>query len=290
MSIFASVDGNIVPGAEARVSVLDNGFTFGDSVYETLRTVDRRPLRLAPHLVRLRQSAERLGIALPVGDAELTARLRALIERAGHRDSYIRFIVSRGVGDISYNFERVKGPTVVIVVKPFEGYPPAYHAEGVALAVVSVRRNHRLALDPAIKSCNLLNNILAMREAQAKGALEAVLLNQDGEVAECAGSNIFAVRGGRVVTPPLSAGILPGVTRDIVLELAAGGRFDVREETLTVDALMSADEVFISSSLKDVMPVRRIDGKTIGAGRPGSITQAIAEAFREALPRLCEPL
>src|SRR5262245_6289463 len=166
MSIFASVDGNIVPGAEARVSVLDNGFTFGDSVYETLRTVDGRPLRLAPHLVRLRQSAERLGIALPIDDAEIAARLRALLERAGHRNAYIRFIVSRGVGDISYNFERVQGPTVVIVVKPFEGYPPAYHDEGVALALVSVRRNHRLALDPAIKSCNLLNNILAMREAQ----------------------------------------------------------------------------------------------------------------------------
>jgi branched-chain amino acid aminotransferase len=290
MSIFASVDGSIVPGTEARVSVLDNGFTFGDAVYETLRTVERRPLRLAPHLTRLRQSAERLGIALPISDAELTARLRALLDHAGHKDSYIRFMVSRGVGDISYNFERVTGPTVVIVVKPYEGYPPAYRAEGVALALVSVRRNHPLALDPAIKSCNLLNNILAIREAQAKGAMEAVLLNHDGEVAECAGSNIFAVRDGRAVTPPLSAGILPGITRDIVLELAAAGRGNVREETLTVDALMSADEVFITSSLKDVMPVRTIDGRTIGDGRPGPVTRAIAEAFREALPSLCAPL
>jgi branched-chain amino acid aminotransferase len=287
MSIFASVDGTIVPGAEARVSVLDNGFAFGDSVYETLRTIDGRPLRLAAHLVRLRQSAERIGIALPLPDAELTARLRALLDRAGHPDSFVRMIVTRGVGDISYNFDRVKGPTVVMVVKPFEAYPEKHYTQGVRLAVVSVRRNHRLALDPAIKSSNVLNSILAIREAQANGAFEAILLNLDGEVAEGAGSNIFVVRAGRVITPPLSAGILSGVTREIVLELAAEGGFEVREETLSVADLMSADEVFITSSLKDVMPARTIDGQTIGAGRPGPVTQKIAEAFRTALPRLC---
>jgi branched-chain amino acid aminotransferase len=288
MSIFASVDGTIVPGALARVSVLDNGFAFGDSVYETLRTVDGRPLRLASHLVRLRQSAERIGIAVPLPDAELTARLRALLDRAGHRDSFIRMIVTRGVGDISYNFDRVKGPTIVMVAKPFEAYPETHYTQGVRLAVVSVRRNHRLALDPAIKSSNLLNSILAVREAQAKGAFEAILLNLDGEVAEGAGSNIFAVRTGRAITPPLSAGILAGVTREIVMELAAEGGFAVREETLSVADLMSADEVFITSSLKDVMPVQTIDGQTIGAGRPGPVTQQIVEAFRAARPRLCE--
>src|SRR4051794_27656557 len=177
MSIFASVDGVIVPGSEARVSVLDNGFTFGDSVYETLRTIGGRTLKLGAHLVRLRHSAERLGITIPLDDRTLTARLHALLGRAAHSDSFIRFIVTRGVGDISYNFDRVKGPTVVIVVKPFETYPPAHHTQGIPLAVVSVRRNHPLALDPAIKSCNLLNNILAIREAQAKGAVEAILLN-----------------------------------------------------------------------------------------------------------------
>lgn len=288
MSLFASIDGVISPGHEARVSVLDNGFTFGDGVYETLRTYDRRPLLLGPHLARLRGSAGRLGIEIPTTDAELRDRLRALLDRAGHRDSFIRMIVTRGVGDISYNFGRVKGPTIVMVVKPFETYPESHYAEGIVLTVVGVRRNHPLALDPAIKSCNLLNNILAMRETQARGAHEAILLNDHGDVAECASSNIFAVRGGAVLTPPLSAGILAGITRAAVMDIGREIGVDMREQTLTVADLISASEVFITSSLKEVTPVRRIDSHTIGAGRPGPITQKLLHAFRAALPRLCD--
>jgi branched-chain amino acid aminotransferase len=286
MSIFASINGTILPGGEAQISVLDNGFTFGDGVYETLRTYDGRPLRLDRHLVRLRGSAERIGITLPLSDEELTARLRALLDRAGHKDSFIRFIVTRGVGDISYNFGRVKGPTVVIVVKPFETYPETHYTEGITAVIVSVRRNHPSAVDPAIKSCNLLNNILAVREAQAKGAVEAIMLNHDGEVAECASSNIFAVRGSSIVTPPLSAGLLAGVTREIVLEVGRGIGLDMREETLSVPDLMSADEVFITSSLKEAAPVKSIDGKMIGGGRPGPVTRKIEDAFHAALPQL----
>jgi branched-chain amino acid aminotransferase len=288
MSIFASIDGAIVPGDQARVSVLDNGFTFGDSVYETLRTYDRRTLLLAPHLARLRASAGRLGIEIPIADDELRARLHALLERAGHRDSYIRLIVTRGVGDISYNFARIKGPTIVMVVKPFEPYPEAQYTEGIALAIVAVRRNHPLALDPAIKSCNLLNNILAVREAQARGAMEAVLLNDHGDVAECASSNVFVVRGGRLSTPPLSAGILAGITRQTVIDVARAAGVTVDEETLSVESLLSSDEVFITSSLKEVAPVRAIDGRAIGGGKPGPVTMKILAAFRAALPRLCE--
>lgn len=288
MSIFASINGEIVPAEAARVSVLDNGFTFGDGVYETLRTYDGRPLRLGAHLARLRRSADRIGIAIPIDDAEMTARLRALLGRAGHKDSFIRFLVTRGVGDISYHFDRIQGPTFVIIVKPFEPYPEEQYTQGIPLAIVSVRRNHPASLDPAIKSCNLLNNILAVREAQAKGAVEAILLNHAGEVAECASSNIFAVRGGSVVTPPLSAGILAGVTRDIVLEIGAEIGLDMREETLSVAQLMAADEVFITSSLKEAAPVRAIDNQTIGSGRPGPITRRIEAAFHAALPRLCE--
>lgn len=288
MSIFASINGEIIPGDAARVSVLDNGFTFGDGVYETLRTYDGRPLRLGRHLERLRRSAERIGITIPVDDGLLTARLRALLARAGHRDSFIRFVVTRGVGDISYHFDRIQGPTIVMVVKPFEPYPEEHYTQGIPLAIVSVRRNHPATVDPAIKSCNLLNNILAVREAQAKGAIEAILLNLAGEVAECASSNIFAVRRGGVTTPPLSAGILAGVTRDIVLEIGREIGLDMREETLSVDELLSADEVFITSSLKEAAPVRTIDGRTIGNGRPGPITRKIEAAFQAALPRLCD--
>jgi branched-chain amino acid aminotransferase len=288
MTIFASIDGSIQPAEQARISVLDNGFTFGDSVYETLRTYDGRPLLLGPHLTRLRASAGRLGIEIPVDDAELRRRLRALLDRAGHAQSFIRMIVTRGVGDISYNFGRVKGPTIVMVVKPFEAYAESQYTEGITLIVSAVRRNHPLALDPAIKSCNLLNNIFAVREAQARGAQEAILLNERGEVAECASSNLFVVRGAHVSTPPLSAGILAGITRAAVIDCAGAIGIETDESPISVDALLGADEVFITSSLKEVVPVKKIDDRPIGTGKPGSVTQRILAAFREAIPRLCD--
>jgi branched-chain amino acid aminotransferase len=287
-SIFASIDGRIHPAAEAKVSVLDNGFAFGDSVYETLRTYGGRPLLLGRHLERLRASARRLAIEIPVDDGELRARLGALLAHSRLEDAYIRLIVSRGVGEISYDFARVHGPTIVMVVKPFAAYEPAHYAQGVDLALVSVRRNPPEALDPAIKSCNLLNNILAIREAQARGAFEAVLLNGRGHVAECAASNLFIVRGGRAVTPPLSDGILPGITRAAVLEVAREIGVEAGEESFAPPDLLAADEAFITSSLKEVTPVRAIDGRPIGTVRPGPVTQRLLEAFRAALPRLCD--
>ncbi|HEY7510418.1 MAG TPA: aminotransferase class IV [Vicinamibacteria bacterium] len=283
LGFFASVNGQVVPAEEARVSVLDHGFTFGDAVYETLRTYAGRPFRLDRHLSRLRASAARLGIAVPEDDRELAARLDALLARAGNAESYIRVIVTRGEGDLSYNFDRVKGPTVVMAVKPFQGPPPSHYADGIDVIVAAVRRNHPLALDPVIKSCNLLNNILAVREAQARGAAEALLLNHAGEVAEGASTNVFAARAGAVVTPPLTAGILAGITREIVLELAPRAGVAAREETLAPEALLAADEVFLTSTTREVVPVRRVDGRPIGDGRPGPITRRLMAAFRDAV-------
>lgn len=280
MGFFASIDGLISPAAEARVSVLDNGFTFGDSVYETLRTYGGRPFHLDRHLLRLRDSARALGIPLALADAELGARVQAVLARAGNEESYIRFIVTRGVGDISYRFERVKGPTVVVVVKPYEAPPAALYEEGAQAIVSNVRRNHRLALDPAIKCCNLLNNILAVREAQAKGALEPIMLNQEGDVAEGASCNVFLVKDGGLRTPPLEAGILPGVTRGVVLELAHGLSLRAREETVRAPELMEADEIFFTSTLKEVMPVKAIGDHAVGGGRPGPVTLQLLKAYR----------
>ncbi len=285
MGFFASVDGEIVPADEARVSVLDNGFTFGDSVYETLRTYAGRPYRLDRHLNRLRASAARLGIALPLGDGELSWRLDALLARAGNPESYIRLIVTRGVGDISYNFERVQGPTVVMAVKPFPPYPEHHFRDGVDVIVSAVRRNHPRALDPAIKSSNLLNNILAVREAQARGAAEAILLNHEGDVAEGASTNVFAVRAGAVVTPPLDTGILAGITRDVVIELGRRRGLDVREERLPLSALLAAEEAFLTSTTRELAPIRSVDGRPIGAGRPGPTTRHLLEAFRAEAAR-----
>jgi branched-chain amino acid aminotransferase len=282
MGFFASVNGEITRAEDARVSVLDNGFTFGDGVYETLRTYGGRPFHLDRHLARLRDSARMLAIDVPVPDAALSDGLDALLKAAANPESYIRIMVTRGVGDVSYRFERIKGPTIVMLARAYEPFPERIYTEGIAVIVSSVRRNHPRAIDPAMKSCNLINNILAMREAQAKGALEPILLNDVGEVAEGAGSNVFLVQdGGRLLTPPLDAGILPGITRALVLELAPRAGVPLREEPVAVKDLLAADEVFITSTLKEVVPVATIDGRSVGTGRPGPVTQRLLEAYRE---------
>jgi branched-chain amino acid aminotransferase len=281
MGFFVSVNGLVVPAEEARISVLDNGFAFGDSVYETLRTYRGRPFRPDLHFKRLRGSAGRIGIDIPQGDAELGSKLDEVLKRSANPESYIRIMVTRGKGDISYHFERVQGPTVVIVVKPYEALPEKSFAEGVPVSVVSIRRNHPDALDPAIKSCNLLNNILAVREAQTRGALEAILLNHRGEVAEGASSNIFVARDGVLVTPPLNAGILSGITREIILELAPSKGLTIREDTVTVPDLRKAEEAFLTSTLKETCPIRTVDGSPLGDGRPGPMTLQLLRAFRE---------
>jgi branched-chain amino acid aminotransferase len=283
-SSLACVNGKVTAAEEATVSVLDNGFAFGDAVYETLRTYGGRPFHLDRHLARLRASAARLGFDVGPEEDGLRRPLDDLLARAGNAESYIRFIVSRGRGDLSYDFGRVQGPTLVLVVRPLVPMPAAFYEEGVLLAVASVRRNHPDALDPAIKSCNLLNNLLATREARARGAFEAVLLNAAGDVAEGAGSNVFAVKAGVARTPPLSAGILAGITRQVVLELAPAAGVTVREEALRPADLREADEVFLTSTLKECLPARTIDGVPVGTGRPGPVTRRLLDAYRRYAP------
>jgi len=280
MSFLASVNGRIGPAETASVSILDNGFTFGDSVYETLRTYSGRPFELDLHLRRLRTSAGRIAIELP-SESVVREYLTELLLQAQNPESYIRIIATRGRGDISYNFERVKGPTLVLVVKPYEPPPSWYYTDGIPVAMVSVRRNHPQALDPAIKSCNLLNNILAVREAQSRGAVEAILRNAAGAVAEGASSNVFVVRQGRVLTPELRAGILPGITREIVLGLGGVLGLPMTEGPVSVEDLLGADEAFMTSTIKEVAPIRTIDGKPLGSGAPGPITLRILQAFRQ---------
>ncbi len=284
MGFYASVDGEITPAERATVSVLDNGFAFGDAVYETLRTYGGHPFHLDRHLRRLRASARRLEIPVPLDDAELEGRLRALLARAANAESYIRIILTRGAGDFSYKLDRVKGPTVVMVARAYDPFPASYYTDGVAVILSSVRRNSPRALDPAIKSCNLLNNILAAREAQRAGAMEPLMLNEAGEIAEGAGSNVFHVKGGVVLTPPLDAGLLPGITREVVLELCRANGMAAREEPVAVKDLMAADEAFITSTLKEIVPVATIDGRPVGAGRPGPVTLRLLRLFRDYAP------
>ncbi|HXK09424.1 MAG TPA: aminotransferase class IV [Vicinamibacteria bacterium] len=284
---FASVNGIVVPAEEARVSVLDNGFAFGDSVYEVLRTYGGLAFEPGRHFRRLRASAARLGITVPADDAGLLAQVDGLLARAGEGESYIRIVVSRGVGDCSYNFERVEGPTVVMIQKTLGPYPATHYEEGVKVAAVGVRRNHPRALDPAIKSSNLLNNILAVREAQSRGADEPVLLNHEGFLAEGASTNVFLARGATLFTPPLTAGILAGITREVVLELVPGLGIPCREEPLHLDDLLAADEAFMTSTTREVVPVRQVDATRIGTGKPGPLTRRAMAAFRDYAPRHC---
>lgn len=280
MAFFASVNGEISPAEQARVSVLDNGFTFGDGVYETLRTYGARPFHLDRHLDRLRASAAKLGIEIPPDDGALGAELDRLLKRAANPESYIRMIVSRGVGEISYRFDRIHGPTIVMAARALEPIPEAHYRDGIPVIVSSVRRNSPRALDPAMKSCNLINNILAVREAQAKKAAEPLMMNERGDVAEGASANLFIVSKGALVTPPLNDGILPGVTRALVLELAKTLAIEARQQSVRVPTLLGADEAFITSTLREVMPIATVDGSVIGSGRPGPVTKKLLDAFR----------
>ena len=280
MGFAVSVDGRVGRPEDVTLKVTDNGFVFGDSAYETLRTYGGRPFELDRHLQRLRRTIALMGFELPVGDEELKARIDACLSFASNPESYLRVIVSRGVGDMSYRFERIPEPTVAMYVKPLEATNPALYERGAAAVIVSIRRNPVEALNPAMKASNLLNNALASREAYAKGALEAILLNTRGEVAEGAGSNVFIVKDGLLLTPPLSCGLLAGITRELVLEIAVADGVPHEERVLYPADLHSADEMFVTSTLKELAPVATLDGAPVGTGRPGPVTQALLKAYR----------
>ncbi len=283
MQATVSVNGRITDAASAVVSVFDHGFLYGEGVYETLRTYHGEPFLFDRHTRRLRHSAAMMALDVPFEDAGLLADIRRTIAAhpGGLPESYIRILLTRGVGELSYNPSATPVPTVVIIVKPFPAPPARTFTEGITLSLVSVRRNHPLALNPMIKSNNLLNNALAMQEALKSGADEALMRNQAGEIVECSQSNFFIVRDGAVLTPPLSAGLLPGITREFVLELANGLGLRAREARITPDDLRTADEAFITGTTREVTPVVRVDQLTIGSGQPGEISKRLLARFRE---------
>jgi len=287
MAATVNVDGQISGEREARISVFDHGFLYGEGVYEVLRTYRQRPFLFEPHLSRLRVSAERIALPVPWTDAEILARVQATVEAAQvPQDAYIRLLLTRGVGDLLYDPAACPAPTTVIIVKPLVDSPVQIYEEGVQVVLVPVLRNHRQSVDPAIKSNNLLNNALAMQQAITRRGFEALMRNHRGELCECAQSNFFLVSKGVLRTPPLEAGLLAGITRAFVLELAAALGYAPREETLVEADLATADEMFLTSTTKEIVPVVRVDDvatgalTTIGNGRPGRITQALSAEFR----------
>jgi branched-chain amino acid aminotransferase len=275
------VNGRITAGSDAVVSVFDHGFLYGDGVYETLRTYQHEPFLFDRHLRRLHRSASLVSLALPGSDADLLASVRATLAADPAPDErYIRILVTRGVGDLSYSLEACPVPTLVIIAKPLVIPPARTFTEGIRLALVSVRRNHPDALNPLIKSNNLLNNALAMQEAYRRGADEALMQNQAGELAECAQSNVFLVRDGTALTPPVTAGLLPGITREFVLDLARDLGVPAREEHLRPSDLETADEVFVTGTTREITPVAAIDGRPAGSSVPGAVTRRLMAEFR----------
>jgi branched-chain amino acid aminotransferase len=293
MPTVVNLDGALVPPAEALVSVFDRGFLYGDSVYEVVRTYGGRPFELEAHLARLVRSAQRIGLA-PRWDARRTAAEidRTLEASAGEDlpdpeaapwnvgERYVRVIMTRGSGELALDPALAVDPRAIVIVTPLRGPPARAYREGVKLAVAGVRHAPPGATDPTAKTGARVDYVLAVRDARAAGAHEALLLDERGFVTEGASSNVFAVRGGRLETPPLAAGILEGVTRGVVVGLARAMGIGVEEASLRTADLQASEEVFITSTVREILPVARLGDHTVGSGRPGPVTARLHEAFR----------
>jgi branched-chain amino acid aminotransferase len=273
------LNGKLVDREDAKISVFDHGLLYGDGVFEGIRSYGGKVFRLKEHIRRLFDSANGIRLVVPLAPEELAKAVADTLEANGLKDAYIRVVVTRGVGTLGLDPNRCREPNVFIITDKIELYPRELYENGLEIVTAATMRNHPNAVNPRIKSLNYLNNILAKIEAIDAGTLEAVMLNHQGFVAECTGDNLFIVRGGRLLTPPIGAGILEGITRDEILAIAREERLEVREENLTRYDLYVADECFLTGTAAEVVPVVRIDGRQIGDGRPGPITKRLAEEF-----------
>ena len=284
MSIRVFMGGRVCLPEEAKISVFDRGFLYGDSVYETIGTAYGRLFALGDHLVRLERSAQRIGLRVPPR-AEIVRAVMETVAAGGNPESRVRIILTRGAGKLDLDPTSVDDTQLVVIVFPLGAPTPAMYAAGVSVAIVSVHRNSPRAIDPAVKSGNYLNNVLALGEARRRsGAYEALLCAADGTVAEGASSNIFIVKSGEIRTPGLEVGILDGITRSKVLEICQENAIPIREVSISPDEVRNADEAFITSATRGVLPVTRVDEKPVGSGAPGPVTGHLM-ALYDALAR-----
>jgi branched-chain amino acid aminotransferase len=275
------VNGRISKANEAVIPVYDHGFLYGEGIYETLRTYNRVPFLYERHMRRLRISAEHIKLDVPFDDATLLARIEETVAAAGDlREAYIRVLLTRGVGELTYDLNATPTPSLVIIVKPADD-PGGRIDNGIKISLVSIVRNHPGSVNPIIKSNNLLNNALAMQEAHRRGGEEGLMCNFRGELSECSQSNFFIVRNGVALTPTSAAGLLEGVTRAFMFEVGRDVGVEVRDETLYPTDLETAEEVFITSTTRELSPVVRIDDRVIGAGTPGAVTTKLLTAYRK---------
>ena len=280
---MVNVNGRISDERDAVISVFDHGFLYGEGIYETLRTYNNRPFLYDRHMRRLRNSAAMMALDIPFSDDQLASHIRDTTAAANLEgaEAYIRVLVTRGVGELTYDIKATPTPSVVIIVKPLVEPSEQTYEQGVKVALVDVVRNHPATVNPMIKSNNLLNQALAGQEAIRRGGFEGVMRNYRGELTECTTANLFVVRNGVALTPPLESGLLPGITREFLFEVGRDVGVDVRERVLRDDDLFSADEAFLTSTTREAVPIVKVDDRTIGTGTPGPVTKKLLKGFRD---------
>jgi branched-chain amino acid aminotransferase len=284
------IDGKFYGERDAKISVFDHGLLYGDGIFEGIRAYNGRVFRLKEHIDRLFYSAKGILLKIPMTPAAVTEAVLESCRRNKLRDGYIRLVVTRGIGTLGLNPNRCKRPSVIVIADRIQLYPPALYQRGMEIITVPTVRNLHSAVNPAIKSLNYLNNILAKIEANNAGCEEAIMLNAEGFVSECTGDNLFIVKAGKLLTPPLSAGALYGITRQVVLELAEQAGMEVGEPNLTRYDVFNADECFLTGTGAEIVPVVKVDGRVIGSGKPGPLTRQLVAAYRGLTKVSGEPI
>jgi branched-chain amino acid aminotransferase len=284
------VDGKYYDEKNAKISVFDHGLLYGDGIFEGIRAYNGRVFKLKEHIDRLFYSAKAILLTIPISHAQMMQAVVETCRRNKIRDGYIRLVVTRGVGGLGLNPNRCKRPSVIIIADKIQLYPPPFYERGLEIITVPTVRNLHSALNPAIKSLNYLNNILAKIEANNGGCEEAIMLNSEGYVSECTGDNVFIIKAGQMFTPPLSAGALYGITRSVVMEMAREGSIEVSEPNLTRYDLFNADECFLTGTGAELIPVVKIDGRVIGNGKPGPITKSLVAKYKALTHVSGEPI
>ena len=284
------IDGKYYDPKNAKISVFDHGLLYGDGIFEGIRAYNGRVFKLTEHIDRLFCSAKAILLKIPMSHGEIVRAVVETCRRNRIRNGYVRLLVTRGAGTLGLNPNRCKNPSIIIIADKIQLYPAELYQRGMEIITVPTTRNLHSALNPAIKSLNYLNNILAKIEANNAGCEEAVMLNAEGFVSECTGDNIVIVKAGQMLTPPLSAGALYGITRGVVIELAREEGLTVAEPNLTRYDLFNADECFLTGTGAELIPIVKIDGRVIGAGKPGPITRRLVDKYHALTKVSGEPI
>jgi branched-chain amino acid aminotransferase len=284
------IDGKFYSEANAKISVFDHGLLYGDGIFEGIRFYNGRVFRLEEHLLRLWDSARSICLEIPMTMRDMTEAVLETIRQNHLRDGYIRLVVTRGIGNLGLNPTQCKSPSVIIIAATIALYHQDFYRKGLTIVTCATRRSNPAALNPAVKSLNYLNNVMARVEANLSGADEALMLNDAGNVAECTADNVFIVKHGQILTPPVAAGALRGITRSVVFEIAAELGVKVRETDITRHDVFVADECFLTGTAAEIVPVVKADGRSIGSGKPGPITARIIARYRQVTRETGTPI